>query len=73
MNALPKPLANKAQPGNPGMGGFGDLSLHVEMKDGFRGSCAPFGQAPPAGIAHARRTITPTSPTGSDFCDFRGV
>jgi len=57
MNALPKPLANEAQPGNPGMGGFGDRSLHVEMKDGFRGACALLGRAPPAGVAHARRTL----------------
>jgi hypothetical protein len=35
MHALPKPLANEAQPGNPGTGVFGDRSLHVEMKEGF--------------------------------------
>ena len=37
MNALPKPLANKTQLGNPGMGGFGDQSLYVEMKSNVAG------------------------------------
>jgi hypothetical protein len=39
------------------MGGFRDRSLHVEMKDRLRAACALLGQAPPAGITHARSTV----------------
>ena len=57
MHAVAQPLADEAQPGNAGMGGFRHRSLHVEMKDGFRAAGPLVGQAPPAGIAHARRAI----------------
>ena len=52
-----EPLADEAQPGNAGMGGFRHRSLHVEVKDRFRAAGALLGQAPPAGIAHARRAV----------------
>ena len=57
MHARPEPLADEAQPGNPGMGGFRHRSLHVEMKHRFCAARALLGQAPPASIAHARRAV----------------
>ncbi len=39
------------------MGGFRHRALHVEMKHRFRAAGAFLGQAPPAGIAHARRAV----------------
>jgi type I restriction enzyme R subunit len=48
------PLADEAQPGNAGMGGFRHRSLHVEVKHRFRAARALLGQAPPAGIARSR-------------------
>ena len=57
MHARPKPLADEAQPRNPGVGGFRDRSLHIEMKHRLRAAGAFLGQPPPAGIAHARRAI----------------
>ena len=36
MDAGPEPLADIAQPGNAGMGGFRYRPLHVEMEYGFR-------------------------------------
>ena len=57
VDAGPEPLADKAQPGNPGMGGFRDRPLHIEMENGFSATGAFLGQPPPASIAHARRAI----------------
>jgi hypothetical protein len=44
MHARAKLLADEAQPGDAGMGGFGDRALHIKMKDGFRVAGAFFGQ-----------------------------
>ena len=33
MHARAELLADEAQPGDPGMGGFGDGALHIKMKD----------------------------------------
>ena len=45
MGTRSEPLADEAQPGNAGMGGFRHRSLHVEMKDRFRAAGALLGQA----------------------------
>jgi hypothetical protein len=37
--------------GMPGMGGFRNRSLHIEVKDRLRAARALLGQAPPAGMA----------------------
>ena len=58
MHVLPKPPANEAQPGNPGMGGFRHRSLHVEMKHGLGAAGTLLGEPPPAGVAHARRAVS---------------
>jgi hypothetical protein len=57
MHAGPEPLANEAQPGNPGMGGFRHRSLHVEVIYRFRAASTLLGQPSPAGIAHARCAV----------------
>ncbi len=57
MGVLAKTLANEAQPGNPGMGGFRHRSLHVEMDDRFRAAGTLLGQPSLAGIAHARCAV----------------
>lgn len=57
MHAAPESLPNEAQPGNPRVRRFSDLSLHVEMKDRLRVPGALFGQASLARISHSRRPI----------------
>jgi hypothetical protein len=41
----PKPLADEAKPGDPGVGGFRHRSLHVELKYRFRAAGALLGHA----------------------------
>ena len=53
IDALTQPLPNKAQPGNPSVGGLRHRSLHVEMKDRFGAARSFFGQSAPAGTACA--------------------
>jgi hypothetical protein len=55
MHAVAQPLADDAQPLNPGMGGFRYRPLHVEIKHRFRAAGALLGQPPPAGVAHLGR------------------
>ena len=57
MHALAQPLADEAQPRNPGMGGFCYRSLHVEMKHRFCAAGAFLGQPPPARVARARSAV----------------
>src|SRR5690554_55014 len=57
MHAGAKALADEAQPGNAGMGGFRHRSLHIEMKHRLRAACSFLGQAPPPRMAHARGAV----------------
>ena len=57
MHLVAEFTAHEAQPGNPGMGGFGHLTLHVEMKYRLGAAGSFFGQPPPAGIAGPRRAV----------------
>ena len=57
IHACAEPLADKAQPGDPGMAGFRHRSLHVEVIYRFRAASTLLGQPSPAGIAHARCAV----------------
>ena len=57
MYARAKALADQAKPGNAGMRGFGDRSLHIEMKYRFCTTRTLFSQAPPSSAARSRRAV----------------